>query len=177
MDNTIPHQERGTQLPLFHPSPSPSRAPAPSPTPARASARAPAYASSAKYLFYAKNASSSAFVGHFTFFLNSFERRGKNTSQEYFPHFSLELSHRQHQVDGIVREISLSSNLELLWVRPQTQKQGILRTAPTKNERSRSRNHSTNSTRKSCSWIMIMLQRISHCKQTPPLLWINKRPL
>ena len=103
--------------------------------------------------FYAKNASSSAFVGHFTFFLNSFERRGKNTSQEYFPHFSLELSHRQHQVDGIVREISLSSDLELLWVRPQTQKQGILRTAPTKNERSRSRNHSTNSTRKSCSWM------------------------
>ena len=149
MDNTIPHQERGTQLPLLHPSP--SRAPAPSPTPARASARAPAYASSAKYFFYAKNTPSSAFVGHFIFFLNSFERRGKNTSQEYFPHFSLELSHRQHQVDGIVREISLSSNLELLWVRPQTQKQGILRTAPTKNERSRSRNHSTNSTRRAAA--------------------------
>ena len=50
--------------------------------------------------------------------------------QEYLPHFSHQLSNKG-QLDRVVRKISLSSNLGLLWIGPRPQKQGIL----TKNEK------------------------------------------
>ena len=44
---------------------------------------------------------------------------------KYLPHFSHQLSNKG-QLDRVVRKISLSSNLGLLWIGPRPQKRGIL---------------------------------------------------
>ena len=107
----------------------------------------------------------------------SFECTGTNISQENFPHFSLELSNK-HQVDRIVRKISLSPNLVLLWWRPQTQKQGILETTDKEwKAGSQSKNDSPNSEEEkggACTHSQLMPQGIYHYKETAQTVWINK---
>ena len=119
MNNTVPHKKRGTKLPLLHPAPASEKR---------------IKNISARSLF-------DSFFWEFSFkFCLKLKTLRRITSvpaltqicrpQEYLPHFSHQLSNKG-QLDRVVRKISLSSNLGLLWVGPRPQKQGIL----TKNEK------------------------------------------
>ena len=111
MNNTVPHKKRGTKLPLLHPAPA-----------------------SEKFKTFQLVHFLTVFLGEFGFkFCLKLKTLRRITSvpalpqidPKYLPHFSHQLSNKG-QLDRVVRKISLSSNLGLLWIGPRPQKQGIL---------------------------------------------------